>query len=347
MSDIIIKKKYIKKYDIINVKGGISAKDVYAKYKPDAFCNLALYASDVMINITRLEDENVSSGYLFSDEVLGIKGDNEIVWVDYGDAFADKEIRDAVGGSPILGVKDKMNIRWGNKHSAYVDKTWQRTAIGDNDSEFIMHTSDEALTIPELATIMTYNKHCKNSLACDGGGSSHLQMGQRALKESTRANVSWFLIYFDKTQMFVDIVTDQILKDYIYAANGEVITQSTLNKFISWFGKKNYISAYFDARKNVNDVQDFDCSGLFVYAMRQLGWISGTADYTAKGLFGLCNKINKSELQNGDLIFRNNLGHVAMYLDGYAFHAKGTSYGVTVTDDVDTFNLFGRLKFVE
>ena len=346
MSDIIIKKKYIKKYDIINVKGGISAKDVLSKYKPDAFCNLALYASSVMINVTRLEDENVKSGYLFSDEMLGIIGDNELVWVDYKEVYADKNIRDAVGGSPILGINDKIDIKWGNKHSSYLDRNWMRTAIGDNDSEFIMHTSDEALTIPELATIMTYNKHCKNSLACDGGGSSHLQMGQRVLKESTRANVSWFLIYFDKTQMFIDVMTDQILKDYTYAANGEVITQSTLNKFISWFGIKHYITSYFDARKNVNDVQDFDCSGLIVYALRQLGLIRGTADYTARGLYGLCNKVNREDLQNGDLMFRHNFGHVAMYLDGYAFHAKGTAYGVTATSEVKTFDIFGRLKYL-
>jgi len=346
MSDIIIKKEYIKKYDIINIKGGILAKDVYAKYKPDAFCNLAMYDTLSMVNITRLEDENMKSGYLFSNEVLGIIGDKELIWTDYSNAYARKDIRDAVGGSPILGKDGKMSIRWGNKYSSYIDKTWYRTAIGDNDFEFIMHTSDEAISIPELAVEMIYNKHCKNALACDGGGSTHSQIGQRILQESTRSNVSWFLIYFDKAKMLIDIVTDQILKDYIYAGNGEIITQSTLNKFISWFGVKHYISAYFDARKNINDVQDFDCSGLFIYAMRQLGWISGTADYTAKGLFGLCKKINKSELQNGDLIFRSNFGHVAMYLDGYAFHAKGTAYGVTVTDDVSTFDTFGRLKFV-
>ena len=77
---IKIPRDKIKKIDIINVKGGITASQVYKKYKPDYFINLALYDMSTGTNITHLKDEGTASGYLFSDEGIGIKGDNEILF---------------------------------------------------------------------------------------------------------------------------------------------------------------------------------------------------------------------------------------------------------------------------
>ena len=57
-----ISREKISKIDIINVRGGITASNVYKKYKPDYMINLALYDMTSGENITNLMDEGVSSG---------------------------------------------------------------------------------------------------------------------------------------------------------------------------------------------------------------------------------------------------------------------------------------------
>ena len=124
-----IPRSKIKKIDIINVQGGIKASQVYNKYKPDFLINLALYDMATGINITHLKDEGVASGYLFSDEGIGIKNDNEIVWTTKND----KNVRDFVAGSPVLVKNSAKYIEWGNKKSEYILGTHNRSAIGFND----------------------------------------------------------------------------------------------------------------------------------------------------------------------------------------------------------------------
>ena len=82
---IKIPRKNIKKIDIVNIKGGLNATQVYKKYKPDYMINLALYDMASGTNITNLKDEGVASGYLFSDEGIGIKGDNELTFCNKND----------------------------------------------------------------------------------------------------------------------------------------------------------------------------------------------------------------------------------------------------------------------
>ena len=62
---IKIPKDKISKIDIINIQGGLTATQVYNKYKPDYMINLAVYDMASGTNITYLKDEGVNSGYLF------------------------------------------------------------------------------------------------------------------------------------------------------------------------------------------------------------------------------------------------------------------------------------------
>ena len=80
-----IPKEKIKKIDIVNIKGGMTAAQVYKKYKPDYLINLALYDMATGTNITHLKDEGVESGYLFSEEGIGVKGDAEITFCTKND----------------------------------------------------------------------------------------------------------------------------------------------------------------------------------------------------------------------------------------------------------------------
>ena len=164
-----IPRNEIGKIDIINVKGGITATQVYNKYKPDYMINLALYDTNTKTNITNLVDEGVTSGYLFSDEGIGIKGDNEIVFC----TKTDKTIRDFVAGSPILIKNSAKNIDWGNKYSEYVDKVHYRSAVGFNSKELILYTSNFEISLDTLTKNLI--DVCDYAINCDGGGSCHLQ----------------------------------------------------------------------------------------------------------------------------------------------------------------------------
>ena len=187
---IKISKNKIKKIDIINVQGGITASQVNSKYKPDYLINLALYDMASGTNITHLKDEGKISGYLFSEEGIGIKGDAEITFCTKND----KSIRDFVGGSPVFLKNRAKSIDWGNKYSEYVDGCHLRSAIGFNNNEVILYNSDKEVKIDKMAEELIA-EDCDYAINLDGGGSCHLQEGTKVYKKSTRKNVSWLLIY--------------------------------------------------------------------------------------------------------------------------------------------------------
>lgn len=196
---IKIARNRINKIDILNIQGGITASQIYSKYKPDFFINLALYDVASGTNITKMEDENVQSGYLFSDEGMGVEGDNNIKWCTHNEAISNENIRDYVSFSPVLVKNGVKSIDWGNKYSAYVDGKHIRSAIGFNDTEVVLYCSDKELSLNELSSILISEK-CKFAGNLDGGGSSHLQEGTKVYKKSIRKNASWLLIYLEKQE---------------------------------------------------------------------------------------------------------------------------------------------------
>lgn len=187
----------IKKIDIINVPGGIAARDVMSKFKPDYLINLALYDTETMTNIVNMLDENKPSGYLFSQQGIGIIDGKTPIWCDLTKAKSDNTITDFVSGAPALVINKNMDIDWGNKHSAYIDQTHIRSALGFNDAELVLYVSDGALSIKELSKSML-NLGATYAINLDGGGSCHLQEGSKVLKSSGRKNVSWLLVYLDE-----------------------------------------------------------------------------------------------------------------------------------------------------
>ena len=185
----------IKKIDIVNIKGGITASQVMTKYKPDVLINLALYDVGTGTNITFLEDENIKSGSYFSNGGIGIKGDKELVWCTKDTAFKDAEIRDYVSGSPVIVNDGKKVKEWGNKYSSYVDGSHKRSVIGFNKDNLIMVVSDSNITLDKMADHCIQNYKPTYMINCDGGGSCHLQDKAKVYSKSTRANASWLLVY--------------------------------------------------------------------------------------------------------------------------------------------------------
>ena len=195
---ITIPRNKIRKIDIINVRGGITASQVYKKYNPDYMINLALYDMATGQNITNLKDEGIASGYLFSDEGIGIKEEYDIVWTTKND----ETLRDFVAGSPILIKNGEKNIDWGNQYSSYVNRVHNRSAIGFNDKDIILYCSDKETSLNELVDEL--KGKCDYAINCDGGGSCHLQYKDNVYKKSLRKNVSWLLIYLKQDISYID-----------------------------------------------------------------------------------------------------------------------------------------------
>lgn len=187
---IKIPREKIRKIDIVNITGGLTASQVYKKYKPDYMINLALYDMASGTNITHLKDEGVLSGYLFSDEGIGIKEDNNIVWTTKDD----NSVRDYVSGSPVLLKNGQKYLDWGNKKSDYICGSHNRSAIGFNSQDMMLYTSNEELTLNELQDALIWHGF-DYAINCDGGGSCHLQEGDKIYTKSSRKNASWLLIY--------------------------------------------------------------------------------------------------------------------------------------------------------
>lgn len=193
MSTHSIALKDIEKIDLI-VTDGLTAKQVYEKYKPNYLINGALYDVSTKTNITNAKDEGVSSGYLFSNEGISFTEDNSIKWTTKGEAT-----RDFVAGAPCLVKEGKKFVDWGNKYSEYIDGKHKRSCIGFNDSHLFLFCSDLENTIDQ-AVDNCIKLGMKYAINLDGGGSCHLQKDTTITKSSSRANCSWILVYTKQQQ---------------------------------------------------------------------------------------------------------------------------------------------------
>ena len=183
--------KDIEKIDFV-VTNGMTAKQVYDKYKPNFIINGALYDMDTKTNITNARDEGKVSGYLFSDEGIRINEDNSVEW-----STKDQATRDFIAGSPCLVKNGAKFVDWGNKYSSYIDGKHKRSCIGFNDSHLFLFASDLDNTINE-AVDNCLKLGMKYAINLDGGGSCHLQKDSTVIKASGRANCSWILVYLKK-----------------------------------------------------------------------------------------------------------------------------------------------------
>lgn len=176
--------------DIICVKSGISAPEIIKKYSPDALINLGLYDMATKSHVTFLKDEQEKQGYYFSSEGMGIRGEDGICWT----TWTDDTTRDFIAGSPTLVKDGKAYINWGNKKSEYLTGSHNRSLVGWNDTKLLLCATDNAITLEKAAQTMI-DLGAKYAINCDGGGSSHLQVGQTIYRKSARYNASWLLIY--------------------------------------------------------------------------------------------------------------------------------------------------------
>jgi cell wall-associated NlpC family hydrolase len=144
------------------------------------------------------------------------------------------------------------------------------------------------------------------------------------------------------------LATTKIGCGYVWGAQGEMITDQKLKWFEDTFGVSHYVFKNVNASKWIGK-QAFDCSGLVLWCLQQLGVLANNRDYSAAGFYTeLCTPITKTQLVPGDLAFcKNSSGiyHIAIYAgNNKTVEAKSTSYGVVSGTLNSGFNVFGRLK---
>lgn len=153
-------------------------------------------------------------------------------------------------------------------------------------------------------------------------------------------------------EKFLEIARSKIGCGYVYGSQGQIMTQILLNSLIKTFGINHY--EFTDTQGAVRadkwiGKQSFDCSGLVVWILQQLGILKANQDYTAAGLYSnMCEPVTKDKLVPGDLVFirpaSGVINHVGIFTgSGKTIEAIGTRKGV-VQGDASRFNVYGRLK---
>lgn len=157
------------------------------------------------------------------------------------------------------------------------------------------------------------------------------------------------------TSDFLKLLYDQVGRGiYVWGGDGELL--DTMSDPVAWIERhetsasnaKRAVTLYKDrVRAGVSDVRAFDCSGLVYWALHSLGLQKG--DVSSRGLYSLCEKIKKSELRPGDLVFRHNgiqIVHVGVWAhDGNQIECRGRDYGVVCNKRSSGYwNRFGRWK---
>lgn len=245
----------ISKIRIINDR--LTAPQVCEKYKPDWFINGVLYDTITNETITRMKDNGLSYGYMFTSEGFGVK-DNRLVWDDY----KNEDTLDFAAGAPILRRNKMVDINWGNAYSKYIDGMHLRSAIGIKDDKIILYCSDAAESVTELA-----NKIDADYLInLDGGGSCHLQQGLTVLRKSDRANVSWILIWGDNMKTNEGLVAHCMTAlierwGYVFGTWGQILTQRIFEEKMAQYPEQvgrysDHIIANYFGKRTV------DCGGL-------------------------------------------------------------------------------------
>lgn len=154
---------------------------------------------------------------------------------------------------------------------------------------------------------------------------------------------------------FMNLLYSQVDRGiYVWGGNGQNL--SAMDKPEAWIERhetsaKNAARAVKLYRTRVEDgvteIRAFDCSGLVYWALHKLGLQK--SDVSSRGLYSLCEKIQKADLRPGDLVFHHDgkqIVHVGVYIGTNRYiECRGRDYGVVCnTRSSGYWNRFGRWK---
>ena len=207
MPSLRLDRSKIKEIKFIYAEGGITAKKLYDMYDFDYLMNGWQYDTATGINLSNAIFNCETSGYMFSKEGFGVV-ENAIEWMTLSEAKANN-VKDFGGGNPTLVKDGKEYIDWGGTYSKYIDGTHYRGALCKDKDNVFMVLSDKALTLKEFAKELI-DMGVLWAINLDGGGSCHLQYKSTILRNSTRANASWILVYMEDGYKKMDRVVFDI-----------------------------------------------------------------------------------------------------------------------------------------
>ena len=155
---------------------------------------------------------------------------------------------------------------------------------------------------------------------------------------------------------FISWLKSHVGDMYVWGADGEMITG--MDSPEQWIHKKE--TSVANANRAIdfmkaaakNPLYAFDCSGLIVAFLMERGYIE--SDMSSRGLYSACEKIDRSDLEPGDLVFRHNgqrIHHVGVYVgDGMVIESKGRDDGVVMrlidASGKSYWNRYGRLAVI-
>lgn len=133
---------------------------------------------------------------------------------------------------------------------------------------------------------------------------------------------------------------------YIGTGNGELLESLTVADIAQM--EKNYgdnppkrtrqdfafIGKCYENKYDMSKARVADCSGLVVFALREIGAIKKTSDYRARDFQKMCQPVDIQELVAGDLVFDkfSEATHVGIYVgDGNIIESRGRDYGTVET----------------
>ena len=132
-------------------------------------------------------------------------------------------------------------------------------------------------------------------------------------------------------EIVLEAMKSQIGSPYAYGAAGELVTRDSINSLKGRFpsyasqGKYDFLEQFVDS-----GLRAFDCSGLMQWAFAKVNINIGRSTY---------NQINAgievaiSDINPGDLLFDNALGHVAMYIgNGQWIESPNSGKTVRITN---------------
>lgn len=154
---------------------------------------------------------------------------------------------------------------------------------------------------------------------------------------------------------FLKLLYNQVERGiYVWGGDGENL--SDMKNPVTWIERheesasdaKRAVKLYHKrVESGITDIRAFDCSGLVYWALHSLGLQKD--DVNSRGLYSLCEPINKAELKPGDLVFHHNgvrIVHVGVWANGgYQIECRGRDVGVVCNKRSSGYwNRFGRWK---
>ena len=115
-----------------------------------------------------------------------------------------------------------------------------------------------------------------------------------------------------KVDEFVNEVVDiyQTHGVYIWGGNGEHTVKLNIHTINAMETSQTntarvlaYISKCYDKGYDMSRSRAVDCSGLCIAALRKIGAIKPNADYRARDLQAMCEKVELRKLKAGDFVF--------------------------------------------